>query len=68
MILICSNSVFAFVLRVCRRAWRPPMLAPQVSEVVNAAPVEQEAVTLPLDHPVGFQLADVGPAAIEVPR
>jgi hypothetical protein len=36
-------------------------LAPQVSQVSNAALVEREAVTLPLDH-------DVGPAAIEVQR
>ena len=42
------------------------MLAPQVSQVSNAALVE--AVTLPLDHAFGFELADVGPAAIEVQR
>jgi hypothetical protein len=30
--------------------------------------VEREAVTLPLDHAFGFELADVGPAAIEVQR
>ena len=44
------------------------MLAPQVSQVGNAALVEREAVTLPLDHALGFELADVGPAAIEVQR
>ena len=49
-------------------AWRLPPLAPQVSQVGNAALVEREAVTLPLDHAFGFELADVGPAAIEVPR
>ena len=43
-------------------------LAPQVSQVGNAAPVEREAVTLPLDHPFGFELADVGSAAIDVLR
>jgi hypothetical protein len=46
-------------------AWST-MLAPQVSQVSNAALVE--AVTLPLDHAFGFELADVGPAAIEVQR
>ena len=35
--------------------------APQVSLVGNAALVEREAVTLPLDHAFGFELADVGP-------
>jgi hypothetical protein len=30
--------------------------------------IEREAVTLPLDHAFGFELADVGPAAIEVQR
>ena len=44
------------------------MLAPQVSQVGNAALIEREAVTLPLDHAIGFELADVGPAAIEVLR
>ena len=43
-------------------------LAPQVSQVGNAALVEQEAVSLPLDHAFGFELADIGPAAIEVLR
>ena len=49
---------------------RPPAaaLAPQVSQVGNAALVEREAVTLPLDHAIGFELADVGPAAIEMLR
>ena len=47
---------------------RLPSRAPRVSEVGNAALVEREAVTLPLDHAFGFELADVGPAAIEVLR
>ena len=47
---------------------RLPPLAPQVSQVGNAALVEREAITLPLDHAFGFELADVGPAAIEVQR
>ena len=47
-------------------ARRLPFLAPQVSNVGNAALIEREAVTLPLDHAFGFELADVGPAAIEV--
>ena len=34
----------------------------------NPARVEREAVTLPLDHAFGFELADVGPAAIKVLR
>jgi hypothetical protein len=49
-------------------ARRLPPLAPQVSQVGNAALVEWEAVTLPLDHAFGFELADVGPAAIKVLR
>ena len=44
------------------------MLAAQVPQVGNAALIEREAVTLPLDHAFGFELADVGPAAIEVQR
>jgi hypothetical protein len=55
------------VISVCLIARRLP-LAPQVSQVGNAALVEREAVTLPLDHAFGFELADVGPAAIEVLR
>jgi hypothetical protein len=43
-------------------------LAPQVSQVGNAALVEREAVTLPLDHAFGFELADIRAAAIEVLR
>jgi hypothetical protein len=43
------------------------MLAPQVSQG-NAARVEREAVTLPLDHAFCFELAEVTPAAIEVQR
>jgi hypothetical protein len=49
-------------------AWRLPLLAPQVSQVGNAALVEREAVTLPLDHALGFELVDIGPAAIEMRR
>jgi hypothetical protein len=30
--------------------------------------IEREAVTLPLDHTFAFELADGGPAAIEVQR
>jgi hypothetical protein len=41
-------------------AWRWPPLAPQVSQVGNAAPIEREAGTLPMDHAFGFELADVG--------
>jgi len=36
--------------------------------VGDAAPIEREAVTLPLDHAFGFELADVGAAAIKVLR
>jgi hypothetical protein len=36
--------------------------------VGNAALVEREAATLPLDDALGFELADVGPGAIEVQR
>jgi hypothetical protein len=42
------------------------MLAPRVSQVGNAALIEREAVTVPLDNAFGFEIADVGPAAIEV--
>ena len=48
--------------------WRLPSLAPQVSQVGNAALIEREAITLPLDHAISFELADVGPAAIEMQR
>jgi hypothetical protein len=48
---------------ICRRS-----LATQVSEVGNAALVEREAAALPLDHALGFELPDVGPAAVEVQR
>ena len=41
-------------------------LAPQLSQVGNAALVERETVTLPLDHALGFELADLGPAAIKM--
>ena len=44
------------------------MLAPQVSQVGNAALVEQKAITLPQDHAFGFELADVAAAAIELLR
>ena len=56
------------MLRISLSARRLLPLAPQVSQVGNAALVEREAVTLPLDHAFGFELADVGPAAIEVQR
>ena len=56
------------VISVGLSARRLLPLAPQVSQVGNAALVEREAVTLPLDHAFGFELADVGPAAIEVQR
>ena len=49
-------------------ALRLPQLAPQVSQVGNAALIEREGATLSLDHAFGFELADVGPAAIEVQR
>ena len=56
------------VVSVSLTSWRLLPLAPQVSQVSNAALIEREAVTLPLDHAVGFELADVGPASIEVQR
>jgi len=43
-------------------------LAPQESQVGNTALVERETVTLPLDHASGFDLANVGPAAIVMQR
>ena len=54
------------VISVGLTARRLPPLAPQVSQVGNAALVEREAVTLPLDHAFGFELADIGPAAIKM--
>src|SRR5262249_41488888 len=42
-----------------------PML---VAHIGNAALIKREAVTLPMDHAFGFELADVGPAAIEMQR
>ena len=44
------------------------MLAPQISQIGSAALIEREAITLPPDRAFGFELADVGPAAIEVQR
>jgi len=49
-------------------ARRLPPLAPQVSNVGNAALVERVAVTLPLDHAFGFERADVCSAAIKMLR
>ena len=43
-------------ISVCLTAWRLPPLAPQVSQVGNAALVEREAATLPRDHAFGFEL------------
>jgi hypothetical protein len=43
-------------------------LAPQVSQVGNTALVEREAASLPLDHAFGFELADIGAAAIKMLR
>ena len=42
--------------------------ATRFSRLGNAALVEREAVTLPLDHAIGFELGDIGPAAIEMQR
>jgi hypothetical protein len=53
------------VISVGLRARRLPPLAPQVSQVGNAALVEREAITLPLDHAFGFELADVGPVEVQ---
>ena len=51
-------------------AWRLPPLAPQVSEVGNAALIERKAAAIgrTVQHALGFELADVGPAAIKVLR
>jgi hypothetical protein len=56
------------MVSVSLRALRLLPLAPQVSQIGNAALVEREAVTLPMKHAFGFELADVGSAAIEVQR
>jgi hypothetical protein len=47
------------VIRVSCTARRLLALPPQVSQVGSAALVEREAVTFPLDHAFGFELADV---------
>jgi hypothetical protein len=47
---------------------RLPPLAPQVSQVGNAALIEREAIALPLDQAFGFEFADVSPAAVEMLR
>jgi hypothetical protein len=54
------------MLRISRSARRLLPLAPQVSQVGNSALIEREALALPLDHAFGLELADVGPAAIEM--
>ncbi|MGO4513279.1 hypothetical protein AB4Z51_40525 [Bradyrhizobium sp. 2TAF36] len=43
-------------------------LTPQISQVGHAALIKREAATLALDHAFGFELADVGPAAIKMLR
>jgi hypothetical protein len=52
------------VISVGLRARRLPPLTPQISQIGNAALVEREAVTVPLDHAFSFELVDVGAAAI----
>ena len=60
-----SNAAFAKACSASAgRAVLLP-LAPQVTQVRNTVLVERQTVTLPLDHAFGFELADVGPAAIE---
>ena len=49
----------------CARRLLP--LAAEVPQVGDPALIEREAVALSLDHAFGFELADVGPGAIEVP-
>jgi len=46
------------VISIGLTMWRLPPLAPQVSQVGNAALVEGEAITLPPDYAFGFELAD----------
>jgi len=41
-------------------------LSPQVSQVGNAALTEREAGASPLDHAIGFELANVSPGAIQM--
>jgi hypothetical protein len=60
-----SSSRF-FVLGISLTARRLPPLAPQVSQIGNAALVEREAFTLPLDYAFGLSLPEVRAAAIEV--
>jgi hypothetical protein len=53
------------VISVGLTAWRLPPHSPQEG---NAALIEWETVTLPLDHAPGLELPNVGPAAIKVLR
>ena len=65
----CSISVLTRdVGRVGFTARRLLFLASQEPQVGHTRRIEREAVTLPLDHAFGFELADVGPAAIKVLR
>jgi hypothetical protein len=48
------------MIGVSLRARRLLPFAPQVSQLGNAALIEREAATLPLDHTFGLELADVG--------
>jgi hypothetical protein len=64
---ITGNSMKAGV-DIGLTARRLPPLAPQVSQVGKSAFVERKAVALPLDHAIGFELAYVGPGAVEVQR
>jgi hypothetical protein len=56
----CDRSLSAIEVVL---AYNPT--AARVSQVGNAALIERQAVTLPLDNAFGSELADVGPATIE---
>lgn len=57
-----GRSASASLRGDCRRSRR------KYRRLGNAALIEREAVTSPLDHTFGFEPADVGLAAIEVLR
>jgi hypothetical protein len=56
--LFCAPLALQVLFHHCHA--HPPQLSG------NAALVERKAVTLALDHAFGIELADVGPAAIEM--
>ena len=59
---LCARTCDAVLLQVKK----PSESKYQFDIAGNAALMERKANTLPLDHAFGFELANVGPAAIKV--